>query len=315
MSALRARAATASEIDERNRLTAPVWGNRLTVEQYLERERRLRETAFSKSAMRTWVLERDDGRVVASHESYRMVTDGDFGPGHAEGIASVFVEEPLRGQGFAKEILAQSLARFREEKAQASILWSEVGAGIYAKLGYHDRPIRARQWLPAAGPIGEVATPFARNDADAPDPGNSVPAGAGAPSFRIVLTREQLEWHRERAAFYHQVLAPSRRHPDSLAGATAGEAWIHWMPDYRLERLMVLACRTGTHEENLRLAEALRRATWTLGMPVAELWISPSLDLWGGTTVNRDDELPMIAPIADGIAPMDWSDYGRGCWI
>lgn len=312
---LRAREATPEEIDARNRLTAPVWGNRLTLEQYLERERRLRATPFATRALRTWVLERDDGAIVASHESYRMESDGDFGPGHSEGIASVFVEDALRGNGFAATLLARSLDRFRQEKAQASILFSEVGGKIYGRIGYHPRPIRARQWLPASGPVPDAAAPFARGDAAAPDPAETLSPRHERPRFRIVLTREQIEWHRERAAFYHAILGGGRRHPDTLAGARSGDAWILWMPDYRLDRLMVLAARTGTHEENVRLVDALQRAAWTLGMPVAELWVSPTLDFPHGSTVPRDDELPMICPLADGITPADWSDYRRGCWI
>lgn len=310
---LRARAATVTEIDDRNRLTAPVWGNRLSLEQYLARERRLRATEFAKTALRTWVLERDDGAIVASHESYAMRTESALGTGHAEGIASVFVEDRLRGKGYAAQLLSQSLARFREEKAQASILYSEVGAKIYSAIGYHARPIRARQWTPASGAVADIAIPFARGDAAAPDPARSI-AGA-PPRFRIALTRAQVDWQRERSSFYREVLAPDRRDPDTLAGAHAGAAWILWTPDYRLERLMVVAARPGTPGENATLVEALRRATSALGLPIAELWISPALDLPGGAEVPRDDEIPMIAPLAGSIAPEDWIDYGRGCWI
>lgn len=307
---LRARAATAAEREERNRLTAPVWGKRLTLEQYLDRERTLERTAFAKESMRTWVLERDDGAIVASHESYRMRTAGTLGDGHVEGIASVFVEPPLRGQGFAQTLLRQSLERFRGENAHGSVLWSEVGAEIYAKLGYAARPIRARQWTPVTGAVEDA---FARGEAGAPDPQEAPP---GAPRrFRIVFTPAMIEWQRERASFYHGALAAGRRHPDTLAGARAGAAWILWSPDYRNEVLMALCARPGTAEENGRLVEALRRAAFALGLPLAELWISPALDLAGGRDVPRDDEIPMIAPLAEELRPEDWIDYGRVCWI
>lgn len=307
------REATEEEVLARNRLTHSTWGNRLTVEQYLEREEVLRRTTFA-AGMRTWVLE-ERGEIVASCESYAMASFRENSPGHTEGIASVFVEPRLRGRKLAARLLTLLLAKLREEKAQASILFSEVGTRLYESAGYHARPIRARQWTPSAGDVREVATPLTREEARAR---LAAPIAKHPPwhrRFRIAISIAQLDWHWERARFYHRVLAPSRPPPDALCAAAAGDAWIAWMPDYRLDRVIVLDARRGTPEETAAIVEALRRAARALAFPVAEHWISPAIDLPGGTTVPRDDETPMIAPLVPDLSPEDWIDYGRGCWI
>jgi hypothetical protein len=310
--ALSLRPASDAERDARNLLTAPVWGNRLTVEQYLGRERCLRATAFARG-MRTWVLVDDEDAVLASCESYKMTSLG-RAAGVVQGIASVFVEEKHRGHAHAQAMLTRLLDRFRFESADASMLFSEVGAPIYGKIGYVPRPIHARVWDPVESDPGDVAALLVRGG-PGPDISTSVSPGAPTPRFRIVLSPAQIEWHRERAAYYHGVLAPDRRPPDSLTGAMSGNAWILWVPDYRLERLMVLVVRTGSAEDNAAIVEALRRAAHAFGMPVAELWESPAVKLPGGREIPRDDEIPMICPIAKGVAPEDWVDYGRGCWV
>ena len=155
------RPATAAEKHARNLLTAPVWGNRLTEAQYLAREAVLVATEFARRGMRTWVMEDDTapGIPLASCESLAMISVFDGTRGTSQGIASVFVEERLRGRGLAATMLGLLQDRFRTENAQASILFSEVGATIYERVGYMARPIRARTWTPVPGEPGALPAP------------------------------------------------------------------------------------------------------------------------------------------------------------
>lgn len=313
------RPATAPEMHARNLLTAPVWGNRLTEAQYLAREAALNATEFAQRGMRTWVLEDDaaPGVLLASCESHAMISVFDGSRGTSQGIASVFVEQRLRGRGLAATMLGLLQDRFRAEGAHASILFSEVGATIYERVGYAARPIRARTWTPVPGDVAAIAKPLVRETAHpGPDwPGHVSPR---VPRFAIRPDRAHVEWHRARSSFYWSVLAPERMNPDLLCGAEVDWARILWTPDYRNDVLMVLLVGDATNgraAEKAVLVEALRRATHALGLPRAELWESPAVTLPGGESIRRDDELPMIAPYAPGLVPTDWVDYGRGCWV
>ena len=297
------------------RLTASVWGNRLTVDQYLERERALAAAAFAARGLRTWLFEDGAGEVLASCETYRMASELDGVRGETHGFASVFVEPRLRGHGYARSMIERVTAVLRAEGAQAAHLFSEVGTSIYEGAGFRARPIVARRWAAVAAPVAGVALAFGRGAAAEVLRGRLAVGADPRARFRIVLHAEQLDWHWVRARAYHRFLAAERVSPDGLVGAVAGGGWVVWFADYRLETLLVLAVRPGTPEESAVLVEATRRAAAALGFAVAEHWESPATVLPGGDVRPLDEEIPMLLPFADGLSPTDWLEYGRGCWI
>ena len=95
--------ATEAQQVERDRLTAEVWGDQLSLEQYLERERILRrhEFALDRSGyytMKTWLLQDDDLGVLASCETYciegahrQPAVDEKWILGPTRAIASVWI--------------------------------------------------------------------------------------------------------------------------------------------------------------------------------------------------------------------------------
>src|SRR4051812_38592114 len=97
----------ATEIEklERDRICHPTWGPPLAMEDWLRRESRLRAHAWSRRAMRTWLLRGEGGQVLSSCETFamasRLVRGGEERAGRTYGVASVFTEERLRGRGHA----------------------------------------------------------------------------------------------------------------------------------------------------------------------------------------------------------------------
>ena len=69
---MRLTKATAAQKIERDRLAHAEWGQRLSVEQFLEREARLRAHAFSREGMTTWLLVDERSAVLSSCETFRM---------------------------------------------------------------------------------------------------------------------------------------------------------------------------------------------------------------------------------------------------
>ena len=84
--ALALRLATDAEKIQRDHVTFPEWGTRLTLDQYLERERVLREHPFSRG-MRTWLLV-DGGDVLGSCETFDNVSRVGSAAGTSWSIAS-----------------------------------------------------------------------------------------------------------------------------------------------------------------------------------------------------------------------------------
>lgn len=308
------RRASEAEIEARSRLSASVWGNRLTLEQYLERERALAAAPFAARGLRTWVLD-GAGEIVASCETYRMASELDGMRGETHGFASVFVEPRLRGHGYARSMIERVAGVLEAEGAQAAHLFSEVGTSLYEAAGFQARPIQARRWAAVVAPVAEVALPFGRGVA-AEVLRDRLAAGADARArYRIVLDSGQLDWHWVRARAYHRFLAPERVSPDALVGAIAGGGWVTWFADYRLGKLLVLAVGPGSAAESSALVEATRRAAAALGFAEAEHWESPATALIAGEVRPLDEEIPMLRPFARTLSPTDWLEYGRGCWI
>src|ERR1051325_6568526 len=56
----------------RDRLSFDAWGARHSLEQYLERQARLREHVWARDALVTWLLVDDGGAALSSCETFRM---------------------------------------------------------------------------------------------------------------------------------------------------------------------------------------------------------------------------------------------------
>ena len=315
---MKLRQATPAECVARRCLTHSAWGARLTLEQYLAREERLDLHPFTQESRVTWVLAHGPN-LLASCEAYRMnsiLREGEslaFGDTYA--IATVFVEPQLRGQGFAGKLLEHLITHLKKlPKAFASILFSEVGTGLYEQVGYIASPSSSRLYKPAPGNSElHVADTVADADVEKLLQGTSSKAGPRS-NYRVVPTKKQIDWHVQRACFYAQVL--ERKAPESI-GAQADEAWALCAPDYKNERLVVLALAPGLPDGTRAVIEAARRECQRYELSEVLIWEnSNNMDrLVGGWSVPREGDIPMILPLQPTITAKDWTDYSRALWV
>jgi len=317
------RLAAASEAQKRERdlLTWQAWGARLTPEQYLEREARLRAHPWTRAGMATWLLLDDAGQVLASCESFRM-SSRLRGPEGAEcwgasfGIASVFTEERLRGRGFASRMTALVAERLAAEPdAHAALLFSDVGPEIYARSGgYVARPAVDRSL--AAEP-GE-----ARAEVDALFTEEAIAAELSRlplPEDAILVwpTAIQLDWHLERERVYAGLLGRER---PAAWGARAGGGAAFWSADFKNDRLVVLLLRATAAGEAAALLRAARRTAAGAGLARVQLWDSGcGVDLdrveGAGPALARDGGLPMMRPLRAGVRAEQWRSIPRALWV
>ncbi len=296
------RRATAREVEERNRLTWSVWGGLLSLEQYLARETRLRAHPFS-AGFDTWLL-LHGAAPVASCETYRMASFVVGVAGAAFGIASVFVEAQLRGRGYARRLLEGLHATLEEEASpHAFLLFSEVGAELYARVGYQARSVAAFSVEPELRLEGDVEL---FSDLQAGD----VLAALVRPRDRFVVwpTIAQLDWHRERQRIYAEVL-----HRPSVieAGARDRDGAIFWAADWKnatLYATLIAPPSTGTVRSLIQAAQhiaakygLLRVVGWQGGDGF-------------GAPHDASDSLAMLRPVAPGVRAAAWTVM-RGLWI
>lgn len=323
-------------------LTYASWGRPLTLDQYLLRERRLRARPFALAGLRTWVL-RDGDTVLASCETFESRLSLSPGRGaaprhaRAHGIASVFVEERHRGRGHASELLRGVHAELTRMGAAAAYLFSEIGAALYARLGYVARPLALRRFA-AVDPTREAPHPE-------PVPWRfigpeEIPAlllqryaqGTGGRSpLWLEATPAQLDWHVERGAFYAELLRGKR---PAIVGARAGEAFALWTPELRSDAggvLRVLMLYPGPRlfpagarleprspeAADLRsVLHGARAAATALGLGSVELWENPaSATYLRGGAPGPASDVPMMLPLQPGLRADDWIDYERCHWL
>ena len=264
----------------RDKATFESWGARLTLPQYLARERRLRATEHARQRMHTWLLRLPNDVVVASAETFRLPLSP---AGALEVVASVFVERSLRGVGMATRLIDAIVAHRREAGLDGLVLFSEVGEGLYERSGFRRLPAPTRRW---------------------PARASSTPVGVTNASDLLLVRRrlarrdvldlasdvELVDWHLTRSDFYRDVLDLS----DASAGAFTDDASLLWCSDAKAGVLRILDASGKPGASLTPLVDAAANEAARLGLSHVELWDDAhSLELTGGTLFERDDDLPM----------------------
>jgi GNAT superfamily N-acetyltransferase len=299
--------ATDEDKQLRDRLAHVAWGSKLTVDQWVVRETRLRAHPWAQQAMTTWLLN-DGGETLASCEIF--VQDGYVDGVRADvwAVASVFTEERLRKRGHATRLVDLLLERARAAGAVASTLFSDVGASLYERSGYVAMPAEDLIFPPESGDPASGVDALLDAIAVLPPPPDE--------DFVIWPTAAQIDWHLERSRVYGELLA---RDAGTWVGARAGDAVLYWSADSTNERLLVqLMAATRAHEAEA-LLRAARRTARQLKLREVRMWAQPwgfpgRADL-GGDRVARRGSLPMIAPLVPSLRAQQWRQIPRAVWV
>ena len=311
--------ASEQEKQARDPLAWAEWGARLGVEQFLVREERLRAHAWSREGMQTWLWRGAEGEVLSSCETFRMRSF--LGPvdrreeGVTFGVASVLTEPRLRGRGHASGMMRALVERLRHEPgAQASLLYSDVGATLYERAGYVAREARDRVFSPLSGdPAAEVDARLVERELALALEETPVPAD----EFVVWPTAVQLDWHLERERVYAALLNAPR---PSSCGARAGGSTAFWAADLKNGVLRILLLVASNESEGVALMRAARRVAHASGLREVRLCEQPVPFRWpasedGGVLGDRVGELPMLAPLDPRVKPERWNLAPRALWV
>jgi hypothetical protein len=308
------RLATDEELRARDRLTYQAWGDRLSVDEFAAREQRLRGHKWAAAHLESWLLV-DGAATLSSCELFRMRSflraPGGWQAGLTFGVASVFTEPSLRRQGYAARMMALLVEQMRGRRAQASVLFSDVG-DYYARAGYQLLPAIDRE-LPSAA--GDPARPVDRLLTDEELGVRHAEVPLPEVGLAIWPEADQLDWHRERERAYAALLGRS-----SLphAGALAGRGSIAWAADFKHDKLVVLYLHAERLEELTALVEAAAREAAAAGLDRVSHWEAPLPFPWPaglGTAHARSHSLPMICPFDPAVSVEAGVAAPRAVWI
>jgi GNAT superfamily N-acetyltransferase len=299
--------ATDEDKRQRDHLGHLAWGAKLSAEQWVVREERLRAHAWARRAMTTWLL-RDGDETLSSCETF--VQEGWLDGERADvwAVASVFTEERLRGRGHATRLVDLVRERARAAGVLASTLFSDVGLGQYERSGYVARPAEDLIFPPETGePAAAVDALLTEVTAVPPPPDED---------FVIWPTADQVDWHLERSRVYGELLA---RDSGATVGARAGDGVAYWSTDSTQERLLVLLLAARRAHEAEALLRAARRTARQLKLREVRMWAQPwdfpgRADL-GGDRVARRGSIPMIVPLRPSLRAEQWTQIPRAVWV
>ena len=120
--------------------TYPIWNEGLSFEGYRRWNDLQTRTAWGKQHLWRVALV-ESGEILASAKWYDL--DCEFKGSTFQdskvrvlGIGAVFTPESQRGRGRATELIAKMMAQAEGEGYQAAMLFSEIGAPIYERMGF-----------------------------------------------------------------------------------------------------------------------------------------------------------------------------------
>lgn len=93
-------------------------------------------TAWGRGHMRRLALV-EGGEVLASAKLYTFDATLDAKPISVVGIGAVFTQPAHRGRGAARDLMARLLESATADGADLALLFSEIGAGYYSRIGFH----------------------------------------------------------------------------------------------------------------------------------------------------------------------------------
>src|ERR1700730_17916489 len=132
------RELTADERASYFRAMQPLWGGGLAEEAFVAFQRRLAASPEARGRYRMFGLfPRGGGDLLSGVKAYELAGAFEGAPLRILGIGAVFTPPGLRGRGYAARMLADAMARFGDEGADAALLFSDIGAEYYRRLGFH----------------------------------------------------------------------------------------------------------------------------------------------------------------------------------
>lgn len=328
---------------ERDHLTFEAWGERLSLEQFLQREQTLREMPWCKKFLTTWILEDERHQPLSSCETYEsssfLANQGAskslIKKGKSLGIASVYTAPQFQKQGHAAKMISLLTDKIKTspENYHSIFLYSEIGAKYYEKLGF--QLVESKEWVLTAQ---EQDANFQETDE------SRLPRWITRGEFnqhpQIFLERprplkystqfciwpeaEQIQWHFKRQDLYQQFL---KQAVSDKVGAQTNQSRVIWMADYKHDTLRILLIHAENADDAKDLLLAARKhaqsldlhevRSWThpLNERKNEPWVKNNLFWESFKETERNDSLAMIYPLSPGLQASHWGGIMRSIWV
>lgn len=135
----------------------PIWGGGLDEGRFQLFQRRLADApeALDRYRLLGWFVE---GRLVSAMKAYALRGTCAGRPLQLLGVGAVFTPPGLRRRGHAAAMLRAAMDEYRARGAHAAVLFSDIDAAYYERLGF--RAVESRECSVEAGALPRPAGGF-----------------------------------------------------------------------------------------------------------------------------------------------------------
>jgi GNAT superfamily N-acetyltransferase len=296
-----------------------LWGAGLSVPDYLGMWEEMAESRWGRSWYSWRALVDDDGRVLSSLKLYRPALRLGETEGRAAAIGAVFTPRALRRCGHAATLIRATLDEAAARGDVASLLFTDIGTGYYASLGFTALPcedtIGTIAGAAVRGPRGVTLRPMTLDDLDLVS--RTQHSSCAARALAILRDTDHWEFLLLRAETFFR----------RLDGSSLDGRFVIAMDGSRPIGYVVAV--SGPGEWNLREAEAFDLDPATLarvlhagaaeanarGATTVWGWMPrsarPLLPSWRLRSQTRHRAIPMLLPLDGHRIPGPFDDVDR----
>jgi hypothetical protein len=341
------RRASPEQIRVMYKNTVAEWGQGITEEQYFEREYMLAaQPGFTGEYLTRWVYvpanDPETLELLAHCETFDrpalLAHNGSVKEVRCWAVASVFCPEPLRGNGYASNMMALLWEEAKRSGATLTSLVSDVGPKFYSRFGWHVYPSSEVQFPAVQRKENRAVTPLYLGDLELLEKADGRRQRArlqeiieqsdsntdSHPLAIILPTAANFLWHRKREEFYANIdgvdlssgiigatTVPRSNTTDAEALSTWADQvvqnFVIWQHDIRKQTLRILRFQCTDLSNAQSLIEVARHEAHRTGIPTVVAWLSEEdaqeanilRQCPGGSIVHRDHTLPSLGWLTD----------------
>lgn len=296
----------------RDYLTYEAWGNRLTLPQYLVREKELRNQKWSTYAQKTWILENQNHDGLASCETYEILSRFSGSILSSLAIASVFTAPEFRKKGYASLLIKLLVEKYSKLKDQyhSLVLFSEVGESIYGSIGFI--PQVSEEWVLPASDQVMIDNEIHWLDRSSFEIHSDRFLNWPVSEFVLWPNLDQIFWHLKRQDLYAAFL---KKPIPKYLGAIYRNSSILWVADYKQDILRALLVRGENQSENEVALKIGSKYSKSLGLSELRSWVVHKQESYSFQKRFRFDSISMIYPIQPDLKSHQWEFIPRAIWV
>lgn len=244
----------------------------------------------------------DDHGLVAASKRYGLLFRAGGREARVIGIGAVFTKEGERGKGHAPALIRAMVAEAADLGYAAAILYSDIDAAYYARLGFVALPaidyFARVDALPAPGAF--AFRPAIEADLDRLIAWHEASWTASPEATRPMRSRALFRFFRVRNRIAGAWILSDGGHDVGYLLATPDDP-LRDLPEPRPEGLLWVDEWSAPGVEPARVLATIRAVAQRAGAREIGLWLRPGHDSTPFRSAPRPASFPMILPMAKGL--------------